>query len=62
VVKVASRVEAPTKQSGDVILLTESTHTLLAGTDSLIDRGRIEIKGKSESLQIFAVLPTAIPT
>ena len=54
-VNVASRVEALTKQTGDVILLTESTRMSLTGPHPLIDRGCFEIRGKTEALRIHSV-------
>jgi adenylate cyclase len=59
-VNVASRVERATRETGDVALLTEATRCLLAaGTDGLESRGKIELKGKSEPVPVYA-LPVSL--
>ena len=55
-VNVASRVEQLTKETGDVILVTQETRRLAetSGPLELQPRGAIELKGKSEPVQIYA--------
>ena len=56
-VNVAARVEAATRQTGDAILLTEATASLLSDSHQvdLVERPGIELKGKSEPLRLYAV-------
>jgi adenylate cyclase len=55
-VNVAARVEAATRTTGDPILISESTRALLSGAAaaSLEMRGSAQLKGKSESVALFA--------
>lgn len=55
-VNVAARVEAATRTTGDPILISESTRGLLpeAAAASLDMRGTAQLKGKSESVALFA--------
>jgi adenylate cyclase len=55
-VNVAARVEAATRTTGDPILISELTRGLLPAhaADSLEKRGSAQLKGKSESLALFA--------
>ena len=46
-VNVAARVEAATRETGDMILLSERTRELLRGEHELVERPGIELKGKS---------------
>jgi adenylate cyclase len=59
-VNTAARVEEATRETGDVVLITEATRLLLT-TDhgGLIARGRVPLKGKAEHVQLYA--PMAIP-
>ena len=59
-VNTAARVEEATRETGDVVLVTEATRRLLT-TDhgGLIERGRVPLKGKAEHVQLYA--PMAIP-
>jgi adenylate cyclase len=54
-VNVAARVEAATRQTGDTILLSERTKSLLrvAGRPSLILRPDVTLKGKSETVALY---------
>jgi adenylate cyclase len=53
-VNVAARVEAETRDSGDVILLTEATRCLLERADvELEPRGEVSLKGKSDPVPIY---------
>jgi class 3 adenylate cyclase len=57
-VNVAARVEQLTKDTGDVILLTEATRVLLSDGNVVPEqRGRVRIRGKSQEVAIHA-LPT----
>jgi adenylate cyclase len=60
-VNVAARVEKVTKETGDVVLLTEATRCLLADPDSddLEPRGAIPLRGKSAPVPIYALAPFA---
>jgi class 3 adenylate cyclase len=59
-VNVASRIEALTRETGDDILLSETTRDLLgAGASSLIARGSTPIKGRAAPVQIFAAITRA---
>ena len=53
-VNVAARVEAATRQTGDAVLITDVTRLMLRTPHELDSRGAIELKGKSEPLQLFA--------
>jgi class 3 adenylate cyclase len=54
-VNVAARVEAATRETGDVVLLAERTKALLQGGDvSLEERPNVDLKGKRESVKLFA--------
>jgi class 3 adenylate cyclase len=55
-VNVAARVEQLTRETGDVVLLTEATRCLLgAGTEKLEPKGRFALKGVSEPVPIYAL-------
>jgi class 3 adenylate cyclase len=54
-VNVAARVEALTRTTGDGILLTESTLDRLTRTYATEDRGRVEVKGRRQSVRIFGI-------
>ncbi len=53
-VNVAARVEAATRETGDVILISENTAELLGDRDDLEPRSGVELKGKSEPVALFA--------
>ncbi|HYH58026.1 MAG TPA: adenylate/guanylate cyclase domain-containing protein [Thermoleophilaceae bacterium] len=62
-VNVAARVEEATRETGDAILLTESTRALL-GDDwraRLEERGSMPLKGKSEPISLYAVRAEGLP-
>ena len=63
-VNVAARVEQLTKTTGDTILVTrESVDAMDTRPSGLADRGSHALKGKSASVQIFALDPwTHSPT
>ena len=54
-VNVAARIEAATRQTGDTILLSESTAELLRSPPPLVERPGIALKGKSAPVRLFAV-------
>jgi adenylate cyclase len=55
-VNVAARVEQLTKTTGDTVLLTQQCVEALASRPpALIDRGFHVLKGKSASVQVFAL-------
>lgn len=55
VVNVAARVEAATRETGDVILLAERTEELLSDSHAqLKEREGIELKGKREKTRLYA--------
>lgn len=55
VVNVAARVEAATRQTGDTILLAERTLELLRGAAvPLVERVGVMLRGKSETVRLYA--------
>ena len=56
-VNVAARVEEATRETGDTILLTESTRALLSEEwhGRLEERGSIPLKGKSEPIPLYTL-------
>ena len=61
-VNVAARVEEATRDTGDTILLTESTRALLSEEwrGRLEERGSIPLKGKSEPVALYALRREAV--
>ena len=56
-VNVAARVENLTRETGDVVLLTEATRCLLTdGSENLEPRGDFALKGVAESVPIHALV------
>jgi adenylate cyclase len=55
-VNVASRVEAETRQTGDDVLITASTHAQLGERIKVSERGQRTLKGKSEPVELYAPL------
>ena len=53
-VNVAARIEAATRETGDVILLSERTRELLRGSYELAERPGVELKGKSGTVTLYA--------
>jgi adenylate cyclase len=53
-INVASRVEAATRETGDTLLVSEHTRALLSDPSSLEARPTVPLKGKSESVALFA--------
>jgi adenylate cyclase len=61
-VNVAARVEELTKTTGDAILLTHQTvDAMVSGLSGLTDRGSHALKGKSATVQVFALDPALTP-
>ena len=54
-VNVAARIEAATRETGDTILLSESTKALLRSPPPLAERPGIALKGKTGPTRLFAV-------
>jgi adenylate cyclase len=53
-VNVAARVEETTRATGDTVLVSASTRSLLSEPSSLEERPAVPLKGKSESVALFA--------
>jgi adenylate cyclase len=55
-VNVAAHIESATRQTGDVVLISEHTRALLSGhaAGSLEERPSVPLKGKSQEVAIFA--------
>jgi class 3 adenylate cyclase len=61
-VNVAARVEAATRETGDDILVTAATRDALTrGELELASRGMVELKGKSEPVEVLAPVVAAQP-
>jgi len=59
-VNTAARVEALTRQTGDDVLLTEATRTLLTrDIGGFEERGAVELKGKSRRVRVLAPVTAA---
>jgi adenylate cyclase len=57
-VNVAARVENLTRETGDLVLLTEATRCLLTdGAHELEPRGSFALKGVSDPVPIYALVP-----
>lgn len=57
-VNVASRVEAHTRETGDDILITGQTRDRLSAPLEAESRGRVELKGVAEPVDLYAVTPS----
>jgi adenylate cyclase len=53
-VNVAARVERATRETGDDVLITASTHDLLSESIEVERRGPRNLKGKDEPVELFA--------
>jgi class 3 adenylate cyclase len=59
-VNVAARVEEATRQTGDTVLITDATCSLLSTEhEDLEKRGAIALKGRSDPVRIYAVVDEA---
>ena len=57
-VNVAARVERLTRETGDTVLLTEATRTLLDGAGPELEpRGEVPIRGRSDPVPVYAPVP-----
>jgi adenylate cyclase len=55
-VNIAARVEHLTRETGDIVLVTEATRCLLtSGAENLDSKGRFALKGVSEPVPIYAL-------
>jgi class 3 adenylate cyclase len=60
-VNTAARVEEATRETGDVVLVTEATRRLLeADHGGFIPRGRVPLKGKAEHVQLYAPVAATV--
>jgi len=55
-VNLASRLEGLTAQYGEPILIGEATAEALAGRFALKEIGAVQVKGKAETVRVFALL------
>jgi adenylate cyclase len=53
-VNVAARVEQATRRTGDAVLVTQATRCMLTRANSLLPRGRLALKGKTEPVAVYA--------
>ncbi len=54
-VNVAARIESATRQTGDHVLVADRTLKLLHDAPvELVERPQIELKGKGETVRVFA--------
>ncbi len=59
-VNTAARVEELTRETGDTILITDATRCLLRHDHGgFVERGTVELKGKSEPVLVYAPAETA---
>jgi adenylate cyclase len=57
-VNVAARVQEATRETGDTVLLTEYTRELLTEEPvSLVERSRVELRGRSAPVVLYAPRP-----
>lgn len=54
-VNVAARIEAATRQTGDTILLSETTKARLTSPPPLVERPGVALKGKTKQIRVFGV-------
>lgn len=59
-VNVAARVEAQTRETGDEVLITASTHDLLDEAIEVERRGPRKLKGKEEPVELFALVVDSV--
>jgi adenylate cyclase len=58
-VNVAARVQEATRETGDTVLLTDHTRGLLAEEPVvLVERSRVELRGRSEPVVVYAPRPS----
>ena len=56
---LAARVEAATRETGDDVLVTAATRSLLTRSHELVSRGAVTVKGKSRPLEVWAPLTSS---
>ena len=56
-VNLAARLESQTKVLGEMILIDQQTRAGLDETITVIEKGEIEIKGKTHPVRVYAVPP-----
>ncbi len=56
-VNVAARVESATRDTGDDLLVTQATRDALRRPLELVSRGTVELKGKTEPVEVLAAVP-----
>jgi adenylate cyclase len=62
-VNLASRVESATRDTGDSVLITGATRTLLSETIEVESRGEREIRGYDRRVELYApLIPVALET
>jgi adenylate cyclase len=61
-VNVAARVERLTRQTGDVMLVSEATRGLLSehARAQLDERGEVRVKGKADPVRVYAARPAGV--
>jgi adenylate cyclase len=61
-VNISARAERATRDTGDVVLITEATRALLTrGRENLVPRGALEFKGITKPVSLYA-LPSPFST
>ena len=55
-VNTAARVESATRDTGDDLLITHATRSLIEDDDAWIERPAVQLKGKSQPVRIYAWL------
>jgi adenylate cyclase len=55
-VNLCSRVEGKTRETGDPVLITDTTHRLLSETLEVESRGRLSIRGYDDPIELYAPL------
>jgi adenylate cyclase len=56
-VNTAARVESATRDTGDDLLITHATRSLIEDDDAWIERPAVQLKGKSQPVRIYALCP-----
>jgi len=54
-VNTAARVESATRDTGDDLLITHATRSLIDDDDAWIERPTVQLKGKSQPVRIYAL-------
>lgn len=56
-VNVAARVEAATRETGDMILVSEKTLACLSDAEDLVERPGVLLKGKRQQVRVYGFAP-----